>query len=135
MGKIFFMVETTPEPPGPEWVSVFDDTRWERQTNVNWNGTRWNATGPGPVLKTKIGSTWFQNFRPTSMRVTGAISFAGNVTLYDGLSGNVIGTKQNNSDAVVTIALDWQYGIDMLRLDLYSYANITNIEFLGGTLG
>lgn len=123
-------------PAAPTWQSVFDDTYWQNQANSAWDGTKWVASGPPADidLRTKLGEPWPTGFRPTKARVTGSWLFGGDVRLRDGLSGNTIGSG-TSAGPTTEIDLDFSSAGDMVRFNMYGYTEITNIEFLGGTLG
>jgi hypothetical protein len=125
---IRFIVKETPAPD--PWVDRTDDSYWQCQSNCNgWNGTQWSPGGPGMVLVVKSATTWADGFRPTKMRVTGPRAYTDSVALRDGLSGNTIGAGSYTTEPSIEIDLDWQFGNDMVRLDLYPFTNVTKIEF------
>jgi hypothetical protein len=134
---IRWIVKTTPEPPGPEWVSIFDNTYWKVQANALWFGDEWvDFGGEGMALTPANSTTWYQGFRPTKMRITGNIAFADRVALAWGNGApDIIGEVNAPFSSPLEVDLDWSDGLDLQYLIMYIWTPVTNIEFLGGTLG
>jgi hypothetical protein len=139
MSVIQFIVPKTSEPeaPEPEWISVFDNTYWQNQANASWDGTKWVESGPPAdmVLVYKSGTTWREGFRPTKIRITGAFGYGGTVRVIDNLNGAGPYIAEGVAAASLEMDCDFDLTSDIYRLDLYGYTNVTNIEFLDGTLG
>ena len=130
----------------PSWISVFDDAYWQSYNSANWNATfsRWEAASPfvDMELEPKTSTTWYQGFYPTKMRITGVkngMGMSGYDIILDSTapeSAPYIGSGLAD-DLPVIIDLDFATLSfpDLAILVLHGYDNVTNIEFLNGTLG
>lgn len=134
---ITIAIKKSPPPPEPEWVSVFNDTYWKSQANAFWDGSQWIDFGQeGMALTPADGVTWYQGFRPTKMRITGTVSFADSTELrFSQSASDVIGKVTSPFTSPLEVDLDWSDGQDLVVLVMSIWTPVTNIEFLGGTLG
>jgi hypothetical protein len=129
-----------PKPPEPEWVSIFDNTRWgitPSEPYGEWVIDQWEPTdnspdppgGPYEVNLTDL-STWTAGFRPTKIKVTGT-GFGFDFYLWDtSLNVLVFNTFYANGGEEV---IDFSNNLDIDRLMLRNYFDyqVTNIEFFG----
>lgn len=132
-----FVLKKEVPPPEPEWVSIFDNTYWGPYSNANWNGSQWVVSGEDSmIIRSAIGTTWAEGFRPTKIRISGTANPVDTVELRYGTSGEaVIGKVYPPWETPLEIDLDWSANQDLFLLILAVISPVTNIEFLGGTLG
>ena len=122
------------------WVSYFDDTYWNIDTDGTWDvgNQEWDSAAPdgeNDILLNLIElGTWVNGFRPTKLRITHdaspPLSF---VRLWDIGRNLQIGSANNYvSGAEITLtfgAADIQY-LDFQQASDESAYSVTNIEFL-----
>ena len=114
---------------------VFNEEYWQDNlTSANWDGSSWNRINPtGWWYLVPTANGWQENFRPTRVRITGeGYEGGGEVELRD--ASNVLICQQAVS-AVVDMICDFSTAGDIASMNIVGFSKITNIEFLGGTLG
>ena len=123
--------------PAPEWVSIYNDTYWKNNSNAVWYEGQWvDFAQEGMSLTPATGATWHQGFRPTKMRITGTVTFASETSLrFSQSASDIIGKVVAPFTSPLEVDLDWSDGQDLLVLVMQTWTPVTNIEFLGGTLG
>lgn len=135
---IRIIVSQTPAPPGPEWISIFDDTYW-KATQGYWDSgnSRWveNNGGEGMYMQPANGATWHVGFRPTKMRITGTVLGEDLLDLRFGWSSSdLIGRLSPPfGPSPWEIDLDWSDGQDLFVMIPSVLSYITNIEFYSTT--
>ena len=135
-----FIVKQSPLPPGPEWVSIFDNTDWENSQNAAWSTDRW-VLDLSAGTQAQLGElgTWVEGFRPTKIRVTFAGGYNDTATLEIAAGGeDPLIADVDNYVSGAEAALNFA-GIDIWRLIVRRTEGppapdyeITNIEFYGG---
>lgn len=117
---------------GPVWVSKFDNTFWEPNTDYGcgpdtvWSGSNWNCTGGGGgevVCLRDIGS-WVNGYRPRKIRVT-STGGATNVFFMDSAM-SILAEGSVNAELDITFGSN-----DIHAIEIFwgGDTQVTNIEF------
>lgn len=130
---------------GYDWTRYFDNTYWEKQTLIDWDGSKWTYTGNAGTLRLRVktGSTWANSYRPIiiSLSYTCTDTTVRTMWLIRDSPGNQMGKGQvvtDGQEQIQDINLDFSGCGDLYRiifimeLQAPQYTlNITDIEMFG----
>ena len=129
----FFTKKPESPPPVPEWISIFDNTRWAANSGT-WDGAKW-TNGGGYFDLDPIG-TWATGFRPTNIRISFTGGSACSYDLNDAFSSAIVSPSGIATGVAANPPYPLVYvtGTDITNLELQVNSppgTITNIEFYG----
>ncbi len=116
------------------WDPLFSSVFWEVQSGGTWDGSKFVADVDSLIIRVNTAENWQDGFRPTYVRVTGTAVGTGPAILRDDNSNVVSILDPINTGQKVGV-LDFSNNLDIGRFELSGYSEVTNIEFVGGTLG
>lgn len=116
-------------PPGPGWLTIFDDTYWDPVSNVTWTGTSWRATGGTDSRLVPKGS-WAYQFRPDLLEITYTDDITA-VRLADASNNKLAFAYSDPGHFNAYFPWVNDYDIAMFRIFFTGHGfNITNLRFL-----
>jgi hypothetical protein len=123
-----FIEYTPPTEPTGGWVSYLGsggpggaNDHWSIN-NGNWDGTKFNLVGPGITLN--VTGSWYEGLRPTKIRITGSIFWAGGSLQVYQYNDDMIASEVVGSGEEVLFSLS----TDLDRVDAYAFQTITELE-------